>query len=515
MPATVPPSLIRELAKGYTLSEFYPLTHPTLEQALERLERDLLALGGELRVEVDPGGLRVGKEWAAWRSPHVARFASRLAGHGVHSITFRVDETHADDLGRFLSAAALPVKVVRAVGGFVSALAAAGTRGILVNGILPVPAEREEKPGPREGSGVHLDVALWSAQQIYDLVRQTAVRAESEDLEALRQELLSSADADRVQVTERLRQTAQWTAEHGRLGEVVALVIRMRADAEELAKRAPAHRGPVMLALQKVATRPVIDELVARLGKAREDGERGEIQSTLLHVGADVVSPLVAALADAADVSARRAYRDALVTLDRVGIPLLEDMVRDERWFVVRNMVNILGEIRSAESLEQFQRTIRHSDARVRRETVLALTKLGGEESVPLLVRGLADPDAGIRGAAALGLGLSHAPGAVAPLLGRLAQEPDAEAETEIVRALARIGDARAVPPLAERAGSGGWLSRRSAASRVEAVRALGAIGGDRAREVLRKLAADRSPEVREAVERALRGEPVPVPEAR
>ncbi|HEX8274715.1 MAG TPA: HEAT repeat domain-containing protein [Longimicrobiaceae bacterium] len=507
--APVPPSLIRDLAKAYSLGEFYPVMHPTLDQALERLDRELLALGGELRVEVEPSSLRVGREWAAWRSAHVARFATRLAGHGVHSFTLRPGEARAEDLGRFLSAAALPMKVVRAAGGFVAALSAAGMRGVLVNGIAPDPPKPSAQARAAPQAGVNFDVSLWSAHQIYELVKQTAVRVEHEDLEALRRELATSPDADRVQLVERMRQTAQWTAGQGRLDEVVALVLRMRADAEELARTAPARRAGVMLGIARVASPAVVDELVARLGKARSEEERAETQAALLHVGAEVVPPLVRALSDAQDMSARRAYRDALVALDRVGIPLLEDMAADERWFVVRNMVSILGEIRSAESLEHFARTVLHADARVRRETVQALTKLGGEESVPLLVRALSDADPGIRGAAALGLGLSRVPAAVSPLLMRLGQETDAEAEAEIVRALGRLGDPRAVQPLAERAAAGGWLSRRSSAGRVEAVRALGAIGGDAARGVLQKLAADRAPEVRDAAQRALRGEPV------
>lgn len=507
MPATpVPPPLVRGLAKAYSLGEFYPVTHSTLAQALEELDRGLLALGDELRVEVEPASLRVGREWAAWRSAHVARFAARLAGHGVHSFTLRGEAARADDLGRFLSAAALPVRVVRAAGGFVAALSAAGVRGIRVNGVVPDPPRSSGGPAPRPGA--NLDASLWSAHQVYEMVRQTAIRVEAEDLEALRAELATSPDADRVQLVERMRQTAGWTVEQGRLGEVVELALRLRRDAEELAKRAPSRRAQVMLALEAVATRRVVDELVARLGKARTEEERTALQSTLLHVGAAVVVPLVRALTDAEEMSARRAYRDALVELERVGIPLLEDMAADERWFVVRNMVSILGEIPSAESLEHFARTVAHSDVRVRRETVLALTKLGGEEAVPLLVRALSDPDPGIRAAAAMGLGLTHVPAAVTPLLSRLAQEGNAEAEAEIIRALGRLGDPRALPHLAERAESGGWLSRRPVSTRVEAVRALGALRDERARAVLQRLAGDRAAEVRDAVQRVLRGEP-------
>jgi HEAT repeat protein len=206
----------------------------------------------------------------------------------------------------------------------------------------------------------------------------------------------------------------------------------------------------------------------------------------------------------ATDVSARRAYRDALVALDYVGVPLLEEMVGDERWFVVRNMVGILGEIRSADAVEHFRRTVEHSDARVRRETILALSKIGGEEAVPLLAKGLNDKEASLRAAAALGLGLTKLPVAVGPLLNRLPQEMDAEVEVEIVRALGRVADPRAVPVLAERAAGGSFFSRIPTAIRVEAVRALGELGGDPGRAVLQRLLRDRSPEVREAVLKAL-----------
>ncbi|MDQ3389124.1 MAG: HEAT repeat domain-containing protein [Gemmatimonadota bacterium] len=503
--ANPPSALVVEISKGFTLSEFYPLTHPTLGQALEKIERDLLALGAPLSVEVGPRGLRMGREWVGWRSSHVSRLATRLREHEVCTLEMHPEETHADDVGRFLSAAALPPRVVRAAGGFVAALMAADIHGVRVNGVATdaVPAE----PSTLTRTGVNFDVALWSPQQIYELVRQTSVRVELEDLEKLREELLSAEESQRVEIIERMRQTALWTVEQGRLETVVQLVVQMCGDAADLVRRNPARRGAVMLALQKIASRSVIEALVVTLGKARSEGERSELQSVLLHIGADVVTPLVRALTDSSDLSARRAYRDALVVLDQVGIPLLEDMIGDERWFVVRNMVNILGEIRSADSVEHFARTIRHTDARVRRETVLALNKLGGEESVPLLVKGLADPDPGIRGAAALGLGLSRVAAAVSPLLTRLAQEEDAEADGEILRALGRLGDPRAVPALAERAQGGGWLSRRPIAGRIEAIRVLGQIGGEHAEKALGRLERERVLEVRDAAARALRGE--------
>jgi HEAT repeat protein len=501
-------TLVADLAKGFALSEFYPLTHPTIAQALHRLETNLLGVGTELHVDVAPGGLILGTEPVARRSTHAARFAARLQEHGVRSFALR-SEAGAETLGRFLSAVTLPPRVAAAAGGMVAVLTAAGTPGVTVNGARIPPPPRQETqesqdhvPSRPEDFGI----TLWSAQDIYDQVRESALRVESENLDELRRVLREGNESERLESLQRLEMVAQWTLAEGMMDRSLALLDDLRRDAEHLQGKNPAIRGHVMVAIHRLAARDVIEELVVRLGRARSEEERTGLRSTLLHVGADTVTPLVRALTAASDLSARRAYRDALVALDYVGVPLLEDMIGDERWFVVRNMVGILGEIRSADAIDHFTRTVRHDDARVRRETILALTKVGGEEAVPLLVRGLGDPEPGLRSAAALGLGLTKSSAAVAPLLAQLKNETDGDSLVEIVRALGRIRDPRAVPALAERAGGGGWLarSRNPVSLRVEAIRALGEIGGDPARAVLQRLARDRMQEVRDAAVKAV-----------
>jgi HEAT repeat protein len=265
-----------------------------------------------------------------------------------------------------------------------------------------------------------------------------------------------------------------------------------------------------MMAMTRIANRYIIEELVERLGRSKSEEDRAGLRGTLLALGAEGVTPLVRSLVGASDLSARRAYRDALVELDRVGVPLLEDMIGDERWFVVRNMVGILGEIRSADAVEHFARTIRHGDVRVRRETIIALSKFGGEEAVHQLLVGLGDPEPSLRAAAALGLGLTKAATAAAPLLKRLGEETDQETVVETIRALGRIGDGRAVAALAERANGGSLFSRTPLPIRLEAIRALGDIGGDGARPVLHRLMRDRNPAIRDAALKASEGRQEP-----
>jgi hypothetical protein len=509
------PAIVVDLAKGHSLSEFYPVVHPTLSAALHRLEDALLAHGEDLYLDVAPGGLAVHGETVARRSPHVQRLAAKLSEHGVRELGLRHQVT-AESMGRLLSAVALPPRVVAAAGGLPTALSAAGVSRVEVNGRLiePAPIQVSSDPPVPRAKGAPLgktaggleDVALWSTHDMYQQVQLSARRVETEDLDQLRAMLRDGADADRIEALQRLEYVAQWCLERGMVDRAITVVTDLRAEADAMAKRSPATRGSIMMAMHRIANRNLIEEMVERLGRARTEDVRAALRGALLALGAEVVTPLVRSLVAASDLSARRAYRDALVELDRVGVPLLEDMIGDERWFVVRNMVGILGEIRSADAVDHFARTIRHGDVRVRRETIIALSKFGGEEAVQQLLVGLVDAEATLRSAAALGLGLTKAHTAVAPLIKRLGAETDQEAAVEIVRALGRIGDPRAVQVLAERASGGSLFSRTPLPIRLEAIRALGDIGGEAARAVLHRLMRDRNPEVREAAIKASEG---------
>ena len=510
MQANSPTQRLVDLAKAYSLTEFYPLTHPTLTQAIFKLGESLMLSGEPLQVRVLTNGLAVGSALGP-RSAHVERLAQRLQEHGVETLVLGKD-IGSESLARLLSALALPGRVVRSGGGLVAALSAAGAGRLAVNGEwvqpAPVPVAAggldEVEDGDEDADTAPAGgIELWSQHEMYEQVRLSSLRVETEDTEELRR-LLRESESEGLEVLGRLEFLAQYCLTHGMMDRAVALVNDLRRDAEEMRGRNPAKRSMIMLAIHRLSNRALIEELAERLGKARGEEERTALRSTLQHIGADTVTSLVRALTAATDAGARRAYRDALVSLDQVGVPLMEDMVGDDRWFVVRNMVGILGDARSADAIEHFRRTIDHQDARVRRETIGALAKVGGEEAVPLLVKGLNDRDASLRGAAALGLGLTKLASGVGPLLARLPQESDPEVELEMVRAFGRIGDARAVPVLAERASGGGFFSRVPANIRLEAVRALGEIQGEAARAVLQRLLRDRNPEVRDAAAKAL-----------
>lgn len=144
----------------------------------------------------------------------------------------------------------------------------------------------------------------------------------------------------------------------------------------------------------------------------------------------------------------RLAIRGLLIALGSAAVASLSSRVLDERWFVARNAVSILGEIGGENAVEALARALAHEEPRVRREALNALGKIGGEGSARCLATGLDDGDSGVALCAARWLTML---GDVAPLEGliRIVESPrfrqtDLEVTLTAVRAIARDDGAEA-----------------------------------------------------------------------
>ena len=105
------------------------------------------------------------------------------------------------------------------------------------------------------------------------------------------------------------------------------------------------------------------------------------------------IDPLVSSLGELKYFKARKAICRVLVELGRDQVDLVARGLDDERWFVVRNIVQVLGEIESPKILNYLKKTIRHSDYRVRKETLNAAAQITSNESVDFMILALSDPD--------------------------------------------------------------------------------------------------------------------------
>jgi HEAT repeat protein len=207
-------------------------------------------------------------------------------------------------------------------------------------------------------------------------------------------------------------------------------------------------------------------------------------QRLLNTLGALAVRPLLEQLANETDRAERKALVD-LISKDAVRhVGELTQHVGDSRWYFVRNVVAILGSTKSQAALGPLERPLRHSDARVRRETIRALSGVHERRATEMLVQALEDEDPHNVQLAARYLGAAKTLAAI-PALEMVARgegrgSRENGPRVEAIEALGRMGANSALPTLEA-------LARKRAiigASRVRELRvaAESAIAAIRAR---------------------------------
>ncbi len=177
----------------------------------------------------------------------------------------------------------------------------------------------------------------------------------------------------------------------------------------------------------------------------------------LATLGMSAIDPLLEVLADEPDMSGRKSLVDLISSIASDRVDELGKRLTDPRWYFVRNVVSILGATRKPEIVPYLGRTLRHSDARVRRETIRALANVPDVMSSELIVGALEDPDAQNVQLAARYLGSLRVRGAASALI-RVAQgegrgNREHAPRAEAIEALGIMGATEAVPVLQEIAG--------------------------------------------------------------
>ena len=217
----------------------------------------------------------------------------------------------------------------------------------------------------------------------------------------------------------------------------------------------PKHRERMLRVVNSIASPESLARVTTALRRYRSDSAEYLACRRLLGVlGDSMIDPLLEVLADEQDMSARKALIDLISSSAHDYIPALGARLTDHRWYLVRNVVAILGTTRSTEALPFLQRTLRHSDARVRRETIRGLAAIRGPMADSILAAALNDADAQNVQAAARYLGLVGARSSVAGLeqlaLGESLGNHETPARVEAIGALAKLGSPTSVPVLTE-----------------------------------------------------------------
>jgi HEAT repeat protein len=221
---------------------------------------------------------------------------------------------------------------------------------------------------------------------------------------------------------------------------------------------APPFRSRLAEALRRAGDAKRITALVRTLRSLPKNSLDYQALSACLSLLDREATPvLLEMLAEEEDRSVRKVLIQILKDLGKNQVALLGERLSDERWYFVRNIVNILGESRKEEVVSYLEKVAGHKNFQIRQEVVRALIAIGGKRAADLLAAYLRDKDIDIRFMAIRGLGTISVPG------GR--------GEQELVNFLRR-----------------GWWKRIDPQLKEEAVISLGKIGGQGALRFLRPL---------------------------
>ena len=257
--------------------------------------------------------------------------------------------------------------------------------------------------------------------------------------------------------------------------------------------------------LQPISTTSAIDHL-----DHQEQQPVADFIGFAAELGDPGVDWLNLVLAESQNRRNRRLFAEAIAHLCRDNPERLAPWISDPRWFVVRNVVHILGWIGGNAIIPMLQGAIRHSDPRVRQEVVAALGQVDPRMARPLLLRMLDGADTRMLSAVLHQLSANRDPGVARLLLSYLQAETFEERPYDerraIYSALSAIGGDEIVADLEAEVHRGNWFSRNQEVHRQAVARVIARIGTPLARKVLERGMQSKRAPVRKACEDALSG---------
>jgi HEAT repeat protein len=279
-----------------------------------------------------------------------------------------------------------------------------------------------------------------------------------------------------------------------------AIVALIRDEEEAMSDEA---RRAFAITIRRVLTGDTIQRLSPHL---LDEIYHDDMVKIVRRSGTEGTRIVMEQLAGAPTFAERKAYLSALSEIEE-GADVITSMLKHNKWYVVRNAADLIGELQIKEAVPLLGRVGEHEDSRVRLAAALALAKIGTSESVRYLRPALRDDDRNVRVAVAREIKGRGLAGLAMVIVAATDGEEDLEVLVEYYRALGRIGTPEAVKVLMDMARPRGLLaSRKAADQRRAAAEGLALAADETARAVLRDLADDRDKEVRAIARAALEG---------
>ncbi len=255
--------------------------------------------------------------------------------------------------------------------------------------------------------------------------------------------------------------------------------------------------------LQPVAVAQVVERL-----DQQEPAALGAFIALAAEVGDAGVDWMTLSLSESQRHGTRQVLAEAIAATCRENPERLAPWLSDQRWYVVRNIVHILGWIGGPGVVGLLQVALRNPEARVRSQVVAALAQVDLKLARPLLVRALEGADTRLFCQVLSRLSGARDPATARFLVAFLQQERFAQRPGEerraIYAAIASTGGDEVVSDLEEELVRGNWFDRSLEIHRHNVARCLARSGPASARATLERALQSKRTPVRQAAVAAL-----------
>jgi len=266
-----------------------------------------------------------------------------------------------------------------------------------------------------------------------------------------------------------------------------------RAVTKTLADRAGTAeaigRDACRLALDGLGESNAMRETASLLGDIDEAGWE-TMRAVITMIGPPSIEALTPLMASEEQTILIQRAADLIVGFGPAAVDRIAPMVDDDRWFVQRNLSQLLGRIAAPEGVPLLQSLLRKGEPRVARATVSALIGIRDPSAGRAIHTVLRTATGELRRAVIEALVGDRDP-RVVPMLGRIIAESqplgkDHVVVLETLAAIGRVGSETGVPTLARAIRQRAFLRRRRLrAIKRSGVAALARIGGPHATAAL------------------------------
>ncbi len=235
-----------------------------------------------------------------------------------------------------------------------------------------------------------------------------------------------------------------------------------------------------------------------------------DIYTILTMLNKRSILPLTNMLSDLEQMKSRRVVCDALAVLAKDDLETVLKKLQDDNWFIVRNIVYVLGRIGDIRIISHLKMIKDHIEPKVRKEIIHTLSEIKSDEAKNILVSYLSDSDSSVRVSALKRISLLEHRKAVPHILKIISSDEfdgkDLYEKKELFDALAILGSESHLPYLKELLMKKSWLFGRTKADelRLLSTQALLKMNVPGAMDILREGANSSDKVIRKICEDAL-----------